>query len=118
MDSTDWTILAKLFESKNVTKTGEILRISQPAITYRINKLEEDFGVKLAYRGRKGVIFTPQGEYLANYALKMLKEFQMTKENLLNFENKVQGVLRLSASSIFSVINCRVYYLNLMKNIL
>lgn len=102
MDSTDWTILAKLFESKNVTKTGEILRISQPAITYRINKLEEDFGVKLAYRGRKGVIFTPQGEYLANYALKMLKEFQMTKENLLNFENKVQGVLRLSASSIFS----------------
>lgn len=102
MDDIDWTVLSVLFENKNITETGRFLRISQPAITYRLKKLEEEFGVKLVYRGRKGVSFTPQGEFLAKYASNMLREFQVTKENLLNFENKVQGVLRLSASSIFS----------------
>lgn len=102
MDVTDWTVLSVLFENKNITETGKHLRISQPAITYRINKLEEEFGVKIVYRSRQGVVFTPQGEFLVNYAAKMIKEFQSTKEDLLNFENKVQGVLRLSASSIFS----------------
>jgi len=98
----DWTVLSVLFENKNITETGKILRISQPAITYRLNKIEEEFEVKLFHRGRKGVFFTPQGEFLVNYASRMLKEFQMTKQEMLNFENKIQGVLRLSASSIFS----------------
>src|SRR5699024_1379074 len=102
MDIIDWTVLSVLFENKNITETGKYLRISQPAITYRINKLEEEFEVKLVYRGRKGVVFTPQGEFLVNYASRMLNELQTTKDHILHFENKVQGVLRLSASSIFS----------------
>lgn len=102
MDIIDWTVLTALYENKNITKTGKVLRISQPAITYRINKIEEEFEVKIIHRGSKGVIFTPEGEYLVNYAVEMLKEYQSIKENILNFDNKVQGVLRLSASSIFS----------------
>ena len=102
MDTIDWLLLIKLFEEKNITKTAEILRISQPAITYRIKKLESEFGVEIVHRSRRGVVFTPQGEYVAQYAYRMYKEFFDLKEEVLNFENKVQGVLRLSASSIFS----------------
>lgn len=102
MDNVDWEILLGLFDNKNITKTGEILKLSQPAITHRMNKLEREFEVKFFYRGRKGVIFTPQGEMFAHYAIKMLKEYQFVKEDLFNFGNKVQGTLRLSASSIFS----------------
>lgn len=102
MDHLDWSMLTVLFENKNITKTGEILRISQPAITYRLQKLEAEFGVKIVDRGRRGVAFTPQGEFLADYAAKMQKEFQKKKEDVLNFEKKIQGTLRISASSIFS----------------
>ncbi len=102
MDNFDWDLLTSLFEHKNITKAGEALRSSQPAVTYRLKKLEEEFGVKIVYRGHRGVAFTPQGEYLVHYAMNMQKEFQKVKEQVLNFENKIQGILRISASSIFS----------------
>lgn len=102
MDSIDWEILVELFKNKNITKTSKIVKISQPAITYRINKLEKEFNLKLIYRRKKGIIFTSQGELLANYSLKMIQNEKKIKEDLLNLETEVQGVLRLSASSIFS----------------
>lgn len=102
MDHLDWNLLTVLFEYKNITKTSEVLRSSQPAITYRLQRIEDEFGVKIVYRGHRGVSFTPQGEYLAGYAEKMLKELRKAKEEVLNFENNIQGILRISASSIFS----------------
>ena len=102
MDTLDWDLLVTLFEYKNITKTGEKLRSSQPALTYRLKKLEEEFGVEIVHRGHRGVAFTPQGEYLANYAKNMQKKLQTIKEEISNFENNIQGVLRISASSIFS----------------
>ncbi|MCC3648484.1 LysR family transcriptional regulator [Cytobacillus oceanisediminis] len=102
MDNQDWILLTTLFEYKNITKTSDILRISQPAITYRLQKLEEEFGVKIVYRGHRGVAFTPEGEYLADYAAKMQRDYQNIKEGVTNFENNIQGILRISASSIFS----------------
>ncbi|MGM0828958.1 MAG: LysR family transcriptional regulator [Bacillota bacterium] len=102
MDQFDWDLLTFLFEHKNITKAAEALRSSQPAVTYRLKKLEEEFGVKIVSRGHRGVAFTPQGEYLVQYAMNMQKEFQKVKEHVLNFENKIQGTLRISASSIFS----------------
>ncbi|MCM3568439.1 LysR family transcriptional regulator [Neobacillus mesonae] len=102
MDQIDWEMLTILFESKNITKASEMMRSSQPAITYRLQRLEEEFGIKIVYRGRRGVVFTPQGEYLVNYAKRMKKELKRAKEDVINFENNIQGVLRISASSIFS----------------
>lgn len=102
MDSMDWEILRALFKYKNITQTSKILRISQPAVTYRINKLEEEFNVDIINRNQKGVVFTSPGEIIVKYALSMIKDSQKLKEELINQENKVQGTLRLSASSIFS----------------
>lgn len=102
MDSIDWEILRELFKYKNITQTSKTLRISQPAVTYRINKLEKEFGIKIIHRNKKGVVFTSAGEMIVNYAISMIKGNQKLKEDLINQENTVQGILRLSASSIFS----------------
>ncbi|KRG08655.1 LysR family transcriptional regulator [Staphylococcus sp. NAM3COL9] len=102
MDGIDWEILRELFKYKNITKTSKILRTSQPAVTYRINKLEKEFDVKIIHRNKKGVVFTSAGEMIVNYAISMIKDNQKLKEDLINQENTVQGILRLSASSIFS----------------
>lgn len=102
MDSIDWEILRELFKYKNITQTSKTLRISQPAVTYRINKLEKEFDIKIIHRNKKGVVFTSAGEMIVNYAISMIKGNQKLKEDLINQENTVQGILRLSASSIFS----------------
>src|SRR4051794_11848917 len=85
-----------------MTKAAEKLYISQPALTNRIQQLEKEFGVKIANRGRRGVQFTPQGEYLAKSAHEMLLSIQRIKENVLNFEDNVSGTLRLGVSTFFT----------------
>ncbi|TFU58480.1 LysR family transcriptional regulator [Mammaliicoccus lentus] len=102
VNSTDWEILTNLFKFKNITKTSKFLRISQPAVTYRLNKLEEEFGTKIIHRNKKGVIFTAEGEMLVNYSQDMMKQEQKIKGDILNQSEEVQGVLRLSSSVIFT----------------
>lgn len=102
MEDRDWLILKVLYEKKNITKTGQNLFISQPTVTGRIQKIEEEFGVKIVYRGNKGVNFTPQGEYLAKFASDMIFRLRHVKENLTSMENKVVGTLRIGATRYFT----------------
>jgi len=102
LDERDWAILSTLFDEKNITKTADKLSISQPALTYRLQQIEQEMGVKIVHRSRRGVSFTPQGEYLVRYARDMQLQLRKTKEYLQNMDHKVQGTLRLGVSSIFA----------------
>lgn len=98
----DLALLKVLYQEQNITKAAERLYISQPALTYRIKQLEKEFGATIILRGKKGVTFTTQGEYLVKFANKMMLEIRKTKENILNMNNKVEGILRLGVSSNFA----------------
>jgi DNA-binding transcriptional LysR family regulator len=102
MDNRDWLILKILYEQKNITKTAKTLYISQPALTARLQNMEEEFGVKIVYRTTKGVHFTPQGELLAKTAAEFLALFRETKEKVINSGDQVAGVLRIGATSYFT----------------
>ncbi|OAS89187.1 MULTISPECIES: LysR family transcriptional regulator [Metabacillus] len=102
MDERDWMVLQTLYKEKNITKAAQLLYISQPALTNRLNQLEKEFGVIIVNRGRRGVQFTPQGEYLAKSAQEMLLTIQKIKENVLNMEDRVVGTLRLGVSNFFT----------------
>lgn len=102
MEDRDWLILKELYEHKNITKTAQLLFISQPALTNRLRLIEKEFGVKIVQRGRRGVHFTPQGEYIAKSADHVLAEIRNIKENALNMGQKVSGTLRIAASNLFT----------------
>lgn len=102
MDERDWMVLQTLYREKNITKTAQHLHISQPALTTRLQNLENEFNVKIVNRGRRGVQFTPQGEYLAKSAHEMLLNIQKIKENVLNMEENLEGTLRLGVSTFFT----------------
>ncbi|MEW9670537.1 LysR family transcriptional regulator [Ammoniphilus sp. 3BR4] len=99
MEEKDWVLLKTLYEQQTLTKTAEILFVSQPSLTYRIQQLEKEFGITIIYRGRRGIEFTPQGEYLARYAKDMLHQLQQTKEFLFSMENKIAGTLKIGTAS-------------------
>ncbi len=102
MRSQDWEVLKVLYENKNITKTGKQLFISQPALTNRIKQIEKEFGIKIINRDRRGVQFTPQGEYLAKSAEEMILKIRQIKENLTNMESRVVGTINLGVSSFFT----------------
>ncbi len=98
MDERDWQIFCVLSEKKNITKTAQALYISQPALTTRLQQIEEEMGVKLLYRSSKGIQFTPQGEYLAKRSREMLALTREIKDQLANLQEDVRGTLRIAAS--------------------
>ncbi|MFD0587188.1 LysR family transcriptional regulator [Paenibacillus sp. GCM10027627] len=98
MEDKDWTLLEVLFEEKNITRAAERLYTSQPALTYRLQQIEKEFGVTLMYRGRRGVEFTEQGEYLVQYAKEMQVRLKSMKELLWNLGGTVQGTLRIGTA--------------------
>ncbi|WHY00139.1 LysR family transcriptional regulator [Neobacillus sp. DY30] len=102
MDERDWMVLQTLYQEKNITNTAKILYISQPALTNRLKAMEKHFGVRIVIRGRRGVQFTSQGEYLAKSAHEMILRFQKIKETVLNMEDKISGILRLGVSNFFT----------------
>lgn len=102
MDDRDWLILQVLYREKNITKAAKELFISQPALTHRLQQMEKEFHVQIVNRGRRGVQFTPQGEYLVKCAEEMLLTVQKIKENVLNMDDQLTGTLRLGVSNFFT----------------
>ncbi|MDR3565014.1 MAG: LysR family transcriptional regulator [Negativicutes bacterium] len=99
MEDRDWLVLQVLFAQKSITKTAQLLYISQPALTSRLKQIEEEFGVRIVFRGSKGVHFTPQGEYLVQRAGEMLQQIRTIKQQVISIDNEVAGTLRLGASN-------------------
>lgn len=102
MDEKDWLIVTTIYEEKNITKAANKLYISQPALTYRLNQLEEEVGVRILWRSKKGIKFTTEGEYLVTYAKEMLYKLQQTKDHLLNMNDNLAGIIRLGVSSNYA----------------
>lgn len=61
------TFLAVLEEGR-ISSAARILRLSQPAVTAQIRKLEESLGTPLFVRSVRGVAATTAGHQLADYA--------------------------------------------------
>ncbi|MFB5675306.1 LysR family transcriptional regulator [Paenibacillus terreus] len=102
MEDRDWRILQELYKHRNITKTAQNLFMSQPALTGRIQQIEKEFEITIVKRGRRGVDFTPHGEYMAKAADEMLKKYQKIKDDLLNLDNQVTGTLRLGVGYFFT----------------
>lgn len=103
MDYQDWEMLATLEHTENITEAAKQLFVSQPTLTSRIKRLENQFNIPILIRKRRGITFTPEGEELARHARKMLKEQQAIAERISNMKNEVAGTLRVGVSNFFAL---------------
>lgn len=99
MEEFDWILLSKIGDGQTISQVSNELFISQPALTYRINKIEKEFGSKLFIRGNKGIKVNHQGEYVINYARRMLEELNYAKEQVLSLGSQIKGKLNIGASN-------------------
>lgn len=63
-----------LAETKNFTKTGKLVNLSQSAVSMQIKRLENEVGKPIFDRIGKTVKLTAEGNILINYAQRILKE--------------------------------------------
>lgn len=103
MNYQDWEMLTILYTTENITKASQLLFLSQPTLTSRIQKLEEYYGVPLIMRKQRGITFTPEGEKLAQHAQNMMREQRKIEETINNMKSHVAGTLRVGASHFFAL---------------
>ncbi len=102
MKDSDWHILCQLYRNPNMTKVSNILFMSQPTLTKRIQHMEEEFGVTIVNRTGKGLVFTPEGEYLGQRAEEYLRFREETVRELEKMKESTTYTIRLASSYTYS----------------
>lgn len=84
---------------KSFSKAANSTFLSQPAISSHIASLEKELNVQLFDRTSKEVLLTPAGDSFLKYALDILNTRDRAIYNLTNFNENVNGKLKLAAST-------------------
>lgn len=85
-------------EVKNFTQAGQLVGLSQPAVSAHIKMLEQQFEIPLFYRANKQLIITEAGQILYQRAKEIMELVQITHEDLKRRSEEVWGTLKIGAS--------------------
>ena len=83
----------------SISAAADVLFISQPAITFQIKKLEEQLGVSLFTRTKRGVTLTDEGKVLFDYVNNAIENIINGENALSNLKNLDSGIIRIGAST-------------------
>ena len=90
-------------EELNFRRAAERLRVSPPALTVQIKKLESTLGVRLCERDTSKVRLTIPGEVLLREARELLQRMQALVDTTKEAAAGKQGFLRIGTPSAFSL---------------
>jgi len=102
MEERDFTILAVLQETRNITKASDILCITQPALSKRIVAIEEELGTTILLRSRQGIRFTSEGEIIREWTKKAQEDLSHMREALAEKKPYLSGTLTAGISVNFA----------------
>ena len=97
----DWQIIVTLHSTLSITKTAELLFISQPALTKRLQAIENELGVPLVIRSRQGCVFTPEGKRIAKKAARIVSAINDAKNEAAAHSGELHGSLRIGVPYSF-----------------
>jgi DNA-binding transcriptional LysR family regulator len=98
----DWKIIAELHATPAITRTAERLNMTQSALSKRLQQIESDLGVQIVVRFSRGIVFTPEGEFLAEKARSVLSNLKDIRQSLLHVGNGKSGKIRIGATNGFA----------------
>jgi DNA-binding transcriptional LysR family regulator len=83
------------------THAGEILNLSQSAVSRQVHTLEESLGLSLFHRHARGLILTESGELLYRNVHEVFQRLAMTEAMLTESKEQPQGPLKISTTTAF-----------------
>jgi DNA-binding transcriptional LysR family regulator len=84
-------------EAGSFTHAGDMLRMSQSAVSRQVSALEKDLGIALFHRHARGLVLTEQGEMLFRTAAEVMNKLQTAETLLSETTTRPTGDLRITA---------------------
>jgi DNA-binding transcriptional LysR family regulator len=100
----DWDklrIFHAVAEAGSFTHAGELLNLSQSAVSRQISALENSLNVPLFHRHARGLILTEQGELLFRTAHEVFGKLAMTAAQLSESKDRPSGPLKITTTVAF-----------------
>jgi len=100
----DWDklrVFHAVAEAGSFTHAGELLNLSQSAVSRQISALEESLNLPLFHRHARGLILTEQGELLYQTARDVFSRLAMTEALLTESRERAQGPLKITTTVAF-----------------
>ena len=93
--------LIAIVEHGNLSAAARARRLSQPAVTKQVQRMEAELGLALMVRGpKRQVELTPAGERMLAFARETLEQWEALGRDLAGLKEVGQGTLVLAASTI------------------
>jgi DNA-binding transcriptional LysR family regulator len=93
--------LVAIVEHGSLSAAARVKRISQPAVTKQVQRMEGELGLALMVRGpKRQVELTPAGERMLAFARETLEQWEALERDLAGLKEVGQGTLVLAASTI------------------
>lgn len=103
----DWDklrIFHAVADAGSLTHAGDVLHLSQSAVSRQIRALEESLSTTLFHRHARGLILTEQGELLFDAAKSMNKRLEAASARIRDSEEEVFGELRVTTTTGFGTL--------------
>ncbi|HQT59955.1 MULTISPECIES: LysR family transcriptional regulator [unclassified Acidiphilium] len=103
----DWDklrVFHAVAEAGSFTHAGDVLNLSQSAVSRQISALEEALAVPLFHRHARGLILTEQGEQLNRTVRDVFAKLAMTEALLAESKERPAGRLKVTTTHSFGVV--------------
>ncbi|MDO5614165.1 MAG: LysR family transcriptional regulator [Paracoccus sp. (in: a-proteobacteria)] len=103
----DWDklrIFHAVADAGSLTHAGDVLHLSQSAVSRQIRALEESLGTTLFHRHARGLILTEQGELLFDATSSMARKLETTSARIRDSEEHVFGELKVTTTVGFGTL--------------
>ena len=91
MDISQLRTLVRVAELGSLSKAADRLCIAQPALSRQVRMLEEELGTRLFDRHGRGMVVTEQGSIVLRHALRILKEVDAIKADVIEETDAFSG---------------------------
>lgn len=100
----DWDklrVFHAVADAGSFTHAGEVLNLSQSAVSRQVHSLEESLGQLLFHRHARGLIMTESGELLYRTVHDVFHRLAMAEAQLTESKEQPQGPLKISTTTAF-----------------
>lgn len=95
-----------VLKERSITKAAARLYVAQPALGLQLRKLEEELNVELFVRHSRGVAPTDAGIRLASHAEILIRQFERTKQDMLDYAGEPHGRLSIGFPASATFVIC------------
>jgi DNA-binding transcriptional LysR family regulator len=103
----DWDklrVFHAVAEAGSFTHAGDVLNLSQSAVSRQVSSLEESLQVPLFHRHARGLMLTEQGEILFKTAREVLAKLNMAEARISESRERPKGPLKVTTTIAFGSI--------------